>query len=172
MKLPNNRTIYFVIAILATMSLAYAFYAEFYQHIEPCPLCIAQRVIIGVIGILAFVYAIHNPQNFINKIYGIILIALSAFGIKTAAHHQWLMSLPPEQQPLSCGMPLEVLFKKVPFNNFLDTVLKGDAECGKVTWLIFGITPPIAVITLCSSIILLCLIVLFRKQPVPRSYLW
>ena len=167
MKLPNNRTIYFAIAFLATISLAYAFYAEFYQHIEPCPLCIAQRVIIGVIALLAFIYAIHNPQNFVNKIYSLVLVALSAFGIKTAAHHQWLMNLPPEQQPLSCGMPLDVLFKKVPLNSFLHTVLQGDAECGKVTWMIFGITPPIAVITLCSTIIFLCSIILFRKKPAP-----
>ena len=171
MKLLNNRTIYFAIAVLATISIAYAFYAEFYQHIEPCPLCIVQRVIIGVIAILAFIFAIHNPQNFISKIYSIVLIAISTFEIKTAVHHQWLMNLPPEQQPLSCGMPLSVLFKKVPLNSFLHTVLQGDAECSKVTWVIFGITPPIALIILCSTTILLCLIILFRKKPTPLPYL-
>ena len=171
MKLPNNRTLYYTIASIASMSLGYAFYAEFYQHITPCPLCIAQRVIIGFIAILAFVFAIHNPQNLVNKIYSLVLIALGAFGVKTAAHHQWLMNLPPEQQPLSCGMPLDILFKKVPLHSFLHTVLQGDAECGKVTWIIFGATPPIAVITLCSTIIFLCLIILFRKKPAAPKYL-
>jgi disulfide bond formation protein DsbB len=163
MKLPTNRIIFFVIGLLCTLSVAYAFYAEFYQKIEPCPLCIVQRVIIGLIAVLAFIYAIHNPQNIITKIYGLVLIFLSAFGIKVAAHHLWLMSLPPEQQPLSCGMPLAMLYQRVPLNSFLHTVLQGDAECGKIIWKIFGITPPIAVIILCSIVIILSLIIIFRK---------
>ena len=165
MKLPNNRTIFFIITFFCAISLAYAYYAQYYQNLEPCPLCIAQRLIIAVILLLSLLYGIHNPKTVLSKVYSLVLISFAAFGIKTAAHHQWLMNLPPEQQPLSCGMPLDVLFRRVPLDSFLHTVLQGDAECGKVTWIIFGITPPIAVILLCGFVILLSLVILLRKKP-------
>ena len=164
MKFPNNRTIFFVITFLCVLSLAFAYYAQYFQNFEPCPLCIAQRVILAVIGVLALLYGIHNPKNLLGRVYGLVLFIISAFGIKTAAHHQWLMNLPPEQQPLSCGMPLDVLYKKVPLDSFLHTILQGDAECGKISWMIFGVTPPIAVIILCGFIALLSLVVIFRKS--------
>lgn len=163
MRFPNNRAIFFIITLLCVLSLAYAYYAQLYQNFDPCPLCVVQRVILEILAILAFIYALHNPKNLLSKVYGLVLFIISAFGIKVAAHHQLLMNLPPEKQPLSCGMPLDVLFKKVPFNSFLHTILQGDAECGKVSWMVFGITPPIAVITLCSIIAILSLAVIFRS---------
>ena len=159
----TTRQLFFLMALLCCSSVAFAFYAEYYQGMEPCPLCIAERVVIGTIGLLALIYALHNPTGWMRKIYSLILISCALFGIKIAAHHLWLMGLPPELQPLSCGLPLSVLFQKVPLHSFLHTVLQGDAECGKVTWLIFGLKPPFALIILCSIIILLSLTTLCRK---------
>ena len=164
MHLPTNRKIFFFIFITCTFSLAYAFYAEFYQGMEPCPLCIAQRVIIFVIALLSLIYALHNPRGVLSRIYGLIITVFAAAGIKIAAHHVWLINLPPEQQPLSCGMPLTMLYQRVPLQSFLHTILQGDAECGKITWKVMGILPPVAVIILCSIIAILGLLVTLRKK--------
>ncbi len=106
---------------------------------------------------------LHNPKNIIKKIYSLILIAISGFGLKVAFHHKWLMSLPPEQQPLSCGMPLSVLYQRLPLNNFLKMILQGDAECGKISWQILGMTPPTALIIFYFVIIALALINFIKK---------
>ena len=158
----SSRKILFTIALLCILSIAYAYYAQFHRGYQPCPLCIAERVILATTGLLALIYAIHNPLGWMRRVYGIILISIAIFGIKVAAHHQWLINLPEDQQPLSCGMPLAVLYDRVPLHSFLHTVLQGDAECSKVNWLILGMTGPTAVIVLCSLIIVLALIITSR----------
>lgn len=127
-------------------------------------MCIAQRIIIGCTGMLCLLFAIHNPQNILMRVYGLIVAAISAFGIKIAAHHIWLMNLPYNQQPTSCGMPLEVLYKKIPLNKFISYVLKGDAECSTVNWRILGMNAPMAVIVLFSIIIIIAMYIIFAKQ--------
>ena len=153
--------IFLIIFVLCLASVAYALYAELYLNATPCPLCIAQRVIIAGIGLLALIFAIHNPHNWLKYIYNLIIAGLAIFGIKVAAHHIWLINLPPEKQPLSCGMPLEILYKKLPLNNFISHILQGDAECGKVNWIIFGVNAPTAVVILCSIVLLLVIYNLF-----------
>jgi protein dithiol:quinone oxidoreductase len=155
--------IFFIIFVLCLASVAYAMYAEFYLNATPCPLCIAQRVIIASIGILAFIFAIHNPKNCLKYIYNLIIGGLAGFCMKIAGHHIWLINLPPEKQPLSCGMPLEILYKKLPINTFISYILQGDAECGKINWIIFGVNAPTAVVILSSVILLLVIYNLFTN---------
>lgn len=136
-------------------SLLYAYYAQFVLGKEPCPLCIAERIIIVATGLLGLIFAIHSPKGIVNKIYSIIIILITLFGVKIAVHHIWLMNLPIDQQPVSCGMPLNILFQRVTLNSFIHTVLQGDAECGKINWKILGMTGPEAVLLLCIFIIVL-----------------
>ena len=161
--MPSKQNLFIIIAVLSLASLGYAFYAQYFQNVEPCPLCIAQRVIIGIIAILSILFAIHNPKNFLMRIYGLIVGGFAIFGIKVAAHQLWLMNLPADKQPLSCGMPLEVLYQKIPLHSFIQYILKGDGECGKVNWTIFGMSAPTAVLVLCGIITLISLYIIFTK---------
>lgn len=157
--------VFYLIAALSGLSLLYSLYAEFYLKFEPCPLCIVQRIIIIAIMVSSLLFAIHNSRkNLVIRIYAIIIIALALFNIKIAAHHAWLISLPKEQQPLSCGMPLNILYQRVSLPTFLNTILEGDAECSKLTWTILGISPPYAVIILCGIIILFALTIIIRGK--------
>ncbi|MFN8771273.1 MAG: disulfide bond formation protein B [Neisseriaceae bacterium] len=164
----NKRILLFLVFLMCTISILYAIFAQYHQFASPCPLCIAQRIIIASVGLLALLFAIHNPQNILIRIYGMILTCISIFGIKVAAHHIWLINLPPDQQPTSCGIPLDILYKKIPLNSFIGHILKGDAECGKVNWNILGMNGPTAVIVLLSIIILICLYIIFASQNKPE----
>ncbi|MEN9946000.1 MAG: hypothetical protein RLZZ293_386 [Pseudomonadota bacterium] len=139
----SPRLIFGLMFLFCLGSVSYAFYAQIYQGAEPCPLCIAQRIIYGIVGILSFIALINNCQGFGSKFYALLLLASSGFGIKTAYHHVWLQSLPPEQWPASCGMPLEVLYHKIPLTGFIHTILSGTAECAMVNWKIFGFSGPL-----------------------------
>ena len=68
MHIPTNRKIFFFIFLICSLSLTFAFYAEFYQGMEPCPLCIAQRAVVFFIALLSFIYAAHNPQSLFEKL--------------------------------------------------------------------------------------------------------
>ena len=138
----SRRQIFAGIFLLCSGSLAYAFYAQYVNGAEPCPLCIAQRVIYAACGLIAAVAWVQRPRCWGNTLYGLILLGIAGFGVSIAYHHVWLQSLPPAEWPASCGMPLEVLYKRIPLRGFLKLILSGSAECASVDWKIWGLAAP------------------------------
>jgi protein dithiol:quinone oxidoreductase len=121
--------------------LAYALYSQFYLHLEPCPLCIFQRIGVAVLGVVFLVAALHDPRG--RGRYGyalaIALAALATAGV--AARHLYVQSLPPGSLP-SCGAPLAVLLKFTPVWEVIRKVLAGSGECSVVNWRFLGLTMP------------------------------
>lgn len=136
----NTRCLFLAIFLICFFADGYAMYAQFYQNADPCPLCIAQRVIFAVVALISLIALIHGAKKTGTLIYSVIIGAIAIFGIKTAYHHVWLQSLPPSEWPASCGMPLDILYKQIPLSGFLHTVLSGSAECAMVSWKVFGIS--------------------------------
>lgn len=153
------------IITLIILSLCYAFYAQLVQHQEPCPLCIVERVVLAAIILPALLFLIHNPKcKIMQIIYSLLMIFLAGFGLKVSMHHVWLTNLPPEQQPLSCGMPLAFMYQHLPLNSFLQQIMTGSGNCAKVDWRILGISAPMAVAIFFAMIILATLYTLFRAK--------
>jgi disulfide bond formation protein DsbB len=159
----NSRKYFLVIFIISICTICYTLFAEYYQHYIPCPLCLLQRWVLYGITFLSLIFAIHKTPTIITKIYNIIIIALSIFGITVAYKHLWIISLPIEQRPQSCGMPLKLLFNKLPIKNFVEYILQGSAECGNIDWKIFGMIAPLAFCILCIVFIAIMLLALFRN---------
>src|SRR5690606_36797676 len=82
--------------------LAYAYYTQFALGLEPCPLCIFQRVGVLAAGLLFLVAAIHGARRAGRRIYGVLIVLATAAGAAVSARHVWLQSLPPDQVP-ACG---------------------------------------------------------------------
>jgi disulfide bond formation protein DsbB len=121
--------------------LAYALYSQFYLHLEPCPLCIFQRIGVTLLGLVFLVAALHHPRG--RGRYGyalaIALAALATAGV--AARHLYVQSLPPGSLP-SCGAPLAVLLKFTPVWEVIRKVLAGSGECSVVNWRFLGFAMP------------------------------
>jgi disulfide bond formation protein DsbB len=118
--------------------------ALFFQHVkglEPCPLCIFQRVFVIGIGVIALVAAVHDPKRVARRVYGILVILVSALGIGVSARHVWLQSLPPDQVP-ECGPGLGYMLDAFPIFEALEMVFRGSGECAEVQWLFLGISMP------------------------------
>lgn len=111
--------------------LGFAFFAEKYWHLFPCPLCIFQRIGFILMGVFFLLGALHAPRGGIRWVYtgGALLGAL--FGIAVAGRHLWIQSLPADQIP-SCGPPLDYMFSAFPFSRALQLVFTGSGECAKV----------------------------------------
>ena len=81
-----NPRIWFLLGFLGCMSLlAMGAYFQFVDGLEPCPLCISQRIAILLTGLCFLIAALHNPQAAGIKIYAILgaLIALCGGAIST-----------------------------------------------------------------------------------------
>lgn len=105
----------------------------FYEHVmkyEPCPLCITQRAIFDLIGILALIAFLHNPKPTGLKIYAVLGIVAAIGGGYFAQHQLWLQSLPADQVP-ACGPGLAYMFEAFPFMEAVKLLLQGDGSCAE-----------------------------------------
>ena len=121
--------------------MAYALFAQHVLGLEPCPLCIFQRVAVIALGCVFLVAGIFNPSRISAWLYA-LLIALSAgIGIGVAGRHVWLQNLPPDKVP-ACGPGLDFMMEAFPFTEVLNMVLSGSGECADIDWSLLGLSMP------------------------------
>ena len=51
------------IAVICIALLAYGYWLQFVRHLEPCPLCIFQRIAFMGLAVIALIAAMHNPPS-------------------------------------------------------------------------------------------------------------
>lgn len=141
--------------------LGIAFYLEKIQGLEPCPLCMFQRVAFALFAVIALIAALHNPQGFFARIYALLAACAAGLGLALAGRHVWLQSLPADQVP-ECGPGLEYLVSAFPFSQVIETVLAGSGECAEVD-LVFGVSIAIWTLLIFAGLLLLSLTFLFTR---------
>jgi disulfide bond formation protein DsbB len=121
--------------------LCYALYIQHFDFIDPCPLCVIQRIVymwIGGVALLAFVL---NPGGPWRWVFGTLITLGGLAGLGVAGRHLWLQSLPPDQVP-DCGMGLNYMLETMPFTQVLSEVFYGSGECADVYWTFLGLSMP------------------------------
>lgn len=146
--------------------LAAAYYFQYSLHLEPCPLCIFQRVGFFAAGLVFLAAGLHNPQGWGLRIYGALALLPLALGGAVAGRHVWLLSLPKDEVP-TCGPGLNYLLDNFPFTRVLETVLRGSGECAELRWELLGLTMPAWCLVFFAGLALLAGFWVFR--PSPRS---
>jgi protein dithiol:quinone oxidoreductase len=121
--------------------LAYAWYAQVVLGLQPCPLCIFQRIGIGACGVLFLLATLQNPQRFGALVYGCLLMLAALATIGVAARHLWIQHLPAGSVP-ACGAGLSYLLQVFPLTDVIRTVLSGSGECARVSWRLLGLSMP------------------------------
>ena len=125
------------------MSAGMIVFAYILQHVfdlEPCPLCIFQRVAVIAAGIFflpGIFYRVHRSA----ALWGGLALLSCLTGIGLAARHLWIQSLPADQVP-TCGPGLDYLLDNFPLWNVLREVLSGSGECAEIQGIFLGITLP------------------------------
>ncbi len=133
--------------------LAYAYYAQFVLHLQPCPLCIVQRIGVLLIALLFAIAAVHDPAGWARRLYA-GLIALAAFAtVGVAVRQLYIQSLPPDGVP-ACGASLDFMLKVFPLTDVLVKVFTGSGECAKVDWRFLGLAMPawVLIAALCLGV--------------------
>jgi protein dithiol:quinone oxidoreductase len=121
--------------------LAYAYYAQFVMHLDPCPLCIFQRVGVFALGVLFLIAALHDPAVLGRRLYALLLALAALATIGIALRHLYIQSLPPGSVP-ACTANLDFMLKVFSLSEVLVKVLTGSGECARVTWEFLGLAMP------------------------------
>jgi len=134
--------IWFLLVALACASLlGYGLYLQHALFIDPCPLCVLQRLAFMWIGLVSLLAFIHNPAQVGRWIYTGLFLLGSVLGISIAGRHVWLQNLPADQVP-DCGMGLNYMLETMPFTEVLSEVLYGSGECAEIDWSFLGLSMP------------------------------
>ena len=135
------RTWFTLAAVCCALLLGFALFSQQAMFLEPCPLCIFQRLAFLAMGLTALLAAIHGPQRTGQWVYTILFSIAAAFGIAVAGRHVWLQSLPADQVP-ECGPGLNYMLENFPLSEVLSTVLNGSGSCAEVDWTFLGLSMP------------------------------
>ena len=128
-----TRLFYLSIFIACILLLGFGLYLEHVRGLEPCPLCILQRIAYIAISIIALAATIHNPENLMRFIYSGLLFITATAGAGIAARQTWLQHLPADQVP-ECGPGFEYMLEVFPLAEALEMILSGSGECAEVQW--------------------------------------
>jgi disulfide bond formation protein DsbB len=159
----HGRTPFFLgFAACASAIAAAIFYFQHHLGLEPCPLCIFQRISIMVIGVFFFIGMLHGPTGAMRRAYGVLLSLASLTGIGIAIRHLWLQYGTHEE--LACGGTLEFMLENDSLMKVIGDVFRGTGDCGEIVWSLFGISIPGWTLIFITGLLVLSLGILFRRE--------
>ncbi len=127
---------------VCALLIGYAIFLQFHDYLQPCPLCIFQRIAFAALGLVLLAAGLHAPSRpGGRRAWGVLALLVAAVGIGIAGRHVWLQHLPPDQVPM-CGPGLNFLMEAMPVTSVVRTVLTGSGECAKVDWTFLGMSMP------------------------------
>lgn len=127
--------------LICVALMGYALYAQYVLGLEPCPLCIFQRVAVIATGVLFLLAAIHNPGRSGARWYGALQLIAVIAGILISTRHIWIQAQPPGTVA-ACGAGLDYLMEIMPITDVITKVLTGSGECGAIDWRFLGLSMP------------------------------
>jgi disulfide bond formation protein DsbB len=145
MTLPNRRLLNLAGFLACTGMMGFALYAQHVMLLDPCPLCIFQRVATILTGLVFLAAALHNPGRLGSRIYAALLVVTAGFGVGVASWHVRLQNMPADEVP-GCGPGFEYIMDNFALFDALSMIFQGSGECADVVWRLLGLSMPTWVI--------------------------
>lgn len=137
----SPRQIFSVLFLGCAGLLSFGYYLQYVEGLNPCNLCIFERVCFASIGLISLLGLIHGSRGFASKVYHGLAALAAAIGTGIAARHVWIQNLPEDQIP-ECGPGLDFLMRAFPLQDVIQTVLRGSGDCAEVVWQFLGLSIP------------------------------
>ena len=113
--------------IICTLVVTLALIIEYGYEIEPCALCLTQRLLMFIGGSIAVVGLAHDPRL---GIYPVLSLLAILFGIIVAIRHIYIQMNP--EASGTCGMELQFLVQNdYPLTDILNAMISGTGSCAE-----------------------------------------
>jgi len=156
------RRLFIAMAIAAVGLLGAAFFLEHQMGLVPCPLCMMQRIWVGVVGLVALIAAVWGGGYRIAAA-GVTLAGLIGSGF--SLRQLWLQSLPADQVP-ACGPGLYYMVEVFPWTDVLLAMTVGTGDCAEVHP-VFGLSIPAWVLMAFAAFIIAAILAWRGSSAVP-----
>lgn len=162
----NKRAAWLLLAITGFVFLGIALYFQHVLDMQPCFLCINQRVamfFIAVAGLIGFI----NPKNKIFLYTGYAFWSLaSLFGLSVATYQTYIQMNPPEFG--SCGAGMDFILENNSLFEAIPILLQPTGDCFDVNWYFLGLTMPQWMVFVFSVSLLTSLFFMFGKKIIKK----
>ena len=145
MIVPSKRLLNLAGFLACSAMMGFALYAQYVLLLEPCPLCVFQRIATILLGLVFLLAGLHDPQKLGGRVYALLVFLAAGFGVGVASWHVHLQNLPADKVP-SCGPGFEYIMDNFALFEALDLIFQGSGECAEVMWRLMGLSMPTWVI--------------------------
>ena len=132
-------------ACFGTVAMALVIHTKY--NLEPCPLCITQRMFFMGLGILFLIGAFLKPASISQKIFALLQVITALGGAGWAIRH-WYLQAHKGEVIADCGVGFDYMFENFPLKKMFTLIFRGTGDCGVIDWTFLGLTlPQLALIT-------------------------
>lgn len=129
----------YVIGFLTCFGLVgLALWIQTRYNLEPCPLCISQRIVFMALGGV-FLAAAVLPK--FPKFFALVQVLTALGGAGVAIRHWWIQAHR-ESMVADCGVGFDYMFENFPLKKALTLVFRGTGDCAAIDWTFIGLTIP------------------------------
>lgn len=130
------RTAYATLAFVSFGLIGVGLLLQQVVGLNPCPLCIFQRMAYFAVALFALLAAWLSPGA-ASRGFGVLVLASALGGAGIAGRHVWLQMNP---QSMSCGPGLQTMLELFPLTDVLPKVFRGSGDCAEASWTLLGLT--------------------------------
>lgn len=123
----------------ATVALALLIQTKY--NLDPCPLCITQRMVFMALGLLFLMAAFIKPATMWHKIFTVLQVITTLVGAGWALRHWWIQAHR-ETMEANCGVGFDYMFENFPLKKMFTLIFKGTGDCAAIDWTFLGLTLP------------------------------
>jgi disulfide bond formation protein DsbB len=127
------RLTYLLGFILIAVLLGGAVFLQAYEGMNPCPLCILQRMSMALLGIIFFIGVVFKLKKIGQLLLNMLGACAVVSGLVFSGRQVWLQFLPVTGLG-DCGVSLQYLFKILSFKEAIEQVWHGGMECSQTGW--------------------------------------
>lgn len=141
MTIPGRRQLNLGGFLACAGLMGYALFAQHILMLNPCPLCVFQRIAVISLGIVFLVAALHSPSGNGRFGYAVLIALVAGAGMGVSGWHVRMQNLPPDQVP-SCGPGFDYMMEAFPLADALKMIFSGSGECAEIVWQFLGLSMP------------------------------
>ena len=135
------RKVLMVVFAIGLMGSLSSLLAQYVMGLNPCVMCIQQRVAMVVMTLMAGISLLLPVAKSWARGLAVMLASIPAvFGGYIAAKQLYIQSLPITEQP-SCGAPWTFRLRGAPLFDLYEPIIRGTGVCGEV-YKILGVALP------------------------------
>ncbi|QEY25696.1 disulfide bond formation protein B [Neisseria zalophi] len=118
-----------LIVVLSILTTIGSLFAQYVMGMNPCVLCILQRLAVIAVGIMALLTVFGKQATRLGRTVRAILVSIPAlYGMGVAIYQIYLQSLPPGTAP-SCGAPWTFRLRDWPLFDLYEPIIRGFGDC-------------------------------------------